>query len=60
MATRGGFFFFLGGGVSSLVLFKKSIFWPTDPKIFLKAPLTPIYTNFVGEQAPKSAQKRLF
>ena len=23
-------------------------FWPTDPKIFLKAPLAPIYTNFEG------------
>ena len=27
--------------------------WPTDPKIFLKAPLAPIYTNFEGERAPK-------
>ena len=46
-------------------------FWPTDPKILLKAPLAPIYTNFEGERAPKktrffcqsfskSAQKRLF
>ena len=46
-------------------------FWLTDPKIFLKAPLAPIYTNFEGERAPKktrffcqifskSAQKRLF
>ena len=48
-------------------------FWPTDPKIFLKAPLAPIYTNFEGgggERAKKnaifcqifskSAQKRLF
>ena len=32
-------------------------FWLTDPKIFLKAPLAPIYTNFEGERAPK---KRLF
>ena len=23
-------------------------FWPTDPKIFLKAPWAPIYTNFEG------------
>ena len=23
-------------------------FWETDPKIFLKAPLAPIYTNFQG------------
>ena len=46
-------------------------FWRIDPKIFLKAPLAPIYTNFEGERAPKktqffcqnfskSAQKRLF
>ena len=45
-------------------------FWPTDPKIFLKAPSAPIYTSFEGERAPKktrfcqnfskSAQKRLF
>ena len=28
-------------------------FWPTDPKIFLKTPLAPIYTNFEGERAPK-------
>ena len=43
----------------------------TDPSIFLKAPLAPIYTNFEGERAPKkrnffnenfskSAQKPLF
>ena len=46
-------------------------FRPTDPKMFLKAPMAPIYTNFEGERAPKktrflcqnfskSAQKRLF
>ena len=46
-------------------------FWPTDPKIFLKAPWAPIYTNFEGERAPKktrffcqnfskSAKKRFF
>ena len=51
--------------------FSEIHFWPTDPKIFLKAPLAPIYTNFEGERAPKktqlfcqhfskSAQKRLF
>ena len=51
--------------------FSEIHFWPTDPKIFLKAPLAPIHTNFEGERAPKktrifcqnfskSAQKRLF
>ena len=35
-----------------MILFQKS-----DPKIFLKAPLAPIYTNFKGERAPK---KRVF
>ena len=51
--------------------FSEIHFCPTDPKIFLKAPLAPIYTNFEGERAPKktrffcqnlskSAQKRLF
>ena len=33
--------------------FSEIHFWPTDPKIFLKAPLAPIYTNFEGERAPK-------
>ena len=33
-------------------------FWPTDPKIFLKAPLAPIYTNFEGERAPKNAVRK--
>ena len=33
--------------------FSKIHFWPTDPKIFLKAPWAPIYTNFDGERAPK-------
>ena len=33
--------------------FSEIRFWPTDPKIFLKAPLAPIYTNFEGERAPK-------
>ena len=51
--------------------FSEMHFWPTDPKIFLKAPLAPIYTNFEGERASKktqffcqnfskSVQKRLF
>ena len=51
--------------------FSEIFFWLTDPKIFLKAPLAPIYTKFEGERAPKktrffcqnlskSAQKRLF
>ena len=31
-------------------------FWPTDPKIFLKAPLAPIYTYFQGEGAPKKTR----
>ena len=33
--------------------FSEIHFWPTDPKIFLKSPLAPIYTNFEGERAPK-------
>ena len=37
--------------------FSEIPFWPTDPKIFLKAPSAPIYTNFEGERAPK---KRYF
>ena len=50
--------------------FSQIHFWPTDLKIFLKAPLAPIYTNFEGERAPKKRdflpkffkkiQKRLF
>ena len=51
--------------------FSEIHFWPTDPKIFLKAPSAQIDTNFEGERAPKktrffcqnfskSAQKRLF
>ena len=35
--------------------FSETHFWPTDPKIFLKAPLAPIHTNFEGERAPKNA-----
>ena len=37
--------------------FSEIHFLPTNPKIFLKAPLAPIYTNFEGERAPK---KRYF
>ena len=37
--------------------FSEIPFWPTDPKIVLKAPSAPIYTNFEGERAPK---KRYF
>ena len=33
--------------------FSEIHFWPTDPKIFLKVPLAPIYTNFERERAPK-------
>ena len=33
--------------------FYKINFLPTDPKMFLKAPLARIYTNFEGERAPK-------
>ena len=33
--------------------FSEIHFWRTDPKIFLKAPLAPIYTNFEGEHEPK-------
>ena len=36
--------------------FSQIHFWPTDPKIFLKASLAPIYTNFEGERAPKKTQ----
>ena len=56
---------------SGIDTFSEIHFWPTDPKIFLKAPLAPIYTNFEGERAPKKrdffcqnfskiARKRLF
>ena len=30
--------------------FSEIHFWPTDSKIFLKAPSAPIYTNFEGER----------
>ena len=33
--------------------FSEIHFWPTDPKIFLRAPSAPIYTKFEGELAPK-------
>ena len=33
--------------------FSEIHFWQTDPKIFLKAPSAPIYSNFEGERAPK-------
>ena len=32
--------------------FSEIHFWPTDPKIFLKAPLAPIYAIFEGENPP--------
>ena len=35
--------------------FSEIHFWPTDPKIFLKAPLAPIYTKS-EERAPKKTQ----
>ena len=34
-------------------IFSGNHFWPIDPKIFLKAPWAPIYTNFEEERAPK-------
>ena len=62
LATRGGFrggrFLFLR--YSTPCRPKRSLFWYflrnlflADPKIFLKAPLAPIYTNLEGERAPK-------
>ena len=33
--------------------FSEIHFWPTDHKIFLRAPSALIYTNFEGERAPK-------
>ena len=47
-----------GGGVLGwtflpLWYFEEIHFWPTDPEIFLKEPLAPIYSNFEGERAPK-------
>ena len=34
--------------------FSEINFWPTDPKVFLKAPWAPIYTNFEGARAKKT------
>ena len=56
--SRGGF---RGGGAEAISLrdstpfgtFSEIHFWPTDPKIFLRAPLASIYTNFEGGRAPK-------
>ena len=36
--------------------FLRNPFSVTDPKIFLKAPFAPIYTNFEGERAPKKTR----
>ena len=36
--------------------FSEIRFWPTDPKIFLKTPSAPIYTNFEGERVPKKRE----
>ena len=36
--------------------FSEIHFRPTDPKIFVKAPLAPIYTNFEGERAPNKTR----
>ena len=33
--------------------FSEIHFWPSDPKIFLKAPSAAIYSNFEGERSPK-------
>ena len=41
-----------------LVLFKKSNFGPTNPKIFLKAPWAPLYTNFEG--GARAEKKAIF
>ena len=46
---RGGFR--EGGGGVCL----RNSFWPTEPKIFLKALWAPVYTNFEAERAPKNA-----
>ena len=39
------------------VLFSEIRVWRTDPKVFVRAPLAPMYANFEGERAPK---KRTF
>ena len=38
--------------------FQEMLFWPTDPKIFLKAPLAPRYTKFEG--GARAEKIRLF
>ena len=38
--------------------FSEIRFWPTNSKIFLKAPSAPIYTNFEGESALKKTRKK--
>ena len=43
----------MGPPSDPFVLFSDIHFWRTDLRIFLKAPLTPIYTNFEEERAPK-------
>ena len=43
-------------GPSPFDTFSEIHLWPTDTKIFLKAPLAPIYTNFEGERAPKKTR----
>ena len=56
----------LGGGgdappplrESTFDTFSEIHFWPTDPKVFLKAPSAPVYTNFEGERAPKNARPK--
>ena len=42
----------------ALVLFRGIDFWLTDPKIFLKVPLAPKYTNFEG--GARAEKKRDF
>ena len=55
----GGLFLFLRDStpcrpkVSPFELFSDIQFWLTDPKIFLKALLAPIYTNFKGGMRAK-------
>ena len=39
-----------------LVKFSEIRFGPTNPEIFLKALLAPIYTNFEEDRAPKKTQ----
>ena len=42
--------------VSPLCTFLGYLFWVTDHKFFLKAPLAPIYTNFEGGARAKKTQ----